>query len=142
MKSLMMNKMVLSLLVLLFLIPAGCNRLLKKPQRYGMVVGVKTEGIEEYKRLHANTWPGVLKMIRKCHMHNFSIYLAELEKDQFYLFGYFEYYGNDYDADMAKMAADPTTKDWWSHTEPLQVPIPTRKEGEWWHFAEEVFYTD
>ena len=130
------------MLLLLFFIPVGCNRLLKKPQRYGMVIGVKKEGIEEYKRLHADTWPGVLKMIEACNMHNFSIYLAELKKDEFYLFGYFEYYGDDYDADTAKMAADPLTQEWWEHTSPLQTPLPTRKKGEWWHFAEEVFYTE
>jgi uroporphyrinogen decarboxylase len=30
------------------------------------------------------------------------------------LFAYFEYHGTDYAADMAKMAADPKTQEWWT----------------------------
>ncbi|MCF0209230.1 MAG: L-rhamnose mutarotase, partial [Bacteroidaceae bacterium] len=57
-----------------------------------------------------------------------------------YLFSYFEYTGTDYEADMAKMAADPVTQKWWSIMEPLQRPIETRKEGEWWADMDEVFH--
>ncbi|HUV95144.1 MAG TPA: L-rhamnose mutarotase, partial [Anaerolineae bacterium] len=31
-------------------------------KRYGMVIGVKLDKLEEYKRLHAAVWPGVLDM--------------------------------------------------------------------------------
>jgi L-rhamnose mutarotase len=117
---------------------SGCAQ--QKIQRYGSVIGLKPEKIEEYKRLHANVWPGVLKMIKQCNIRNYSIYLGELENDKYYLFSYFEYTGDDFDADMAKMAADPTTQKWWSFCEPCQSPIPTRKEGEWWANMEEVFH--
>ena len=33
-------------------------------KRYGMVIGLGAEKIEEYKKLHAAVWPDVLKMIR------------------------------------------------------------------------------
>jgi L-rhamnose mutarotase len=42
----------------------------------------------------------------------------------------------------SKMAADETTQKWWKHTDPLQVPVPTRKQGEWWAKMEEVFHCD
>lgn len=113
-----------------------------KLERYGMVVGIEKKNIPEYKRLHANAWPGVLKMIKQCNIRNYSIYLAEVEKDKYYLFSYFEYIGDDFDLDMDKMSKDETTKKWWKHTDPLQQPIPTRKEGEWWAKIEEVFHTD
>ncbi|MCB0110505.1 MAG: L-rhamnose mutarotase, partial [Caldilineaceae bacterium] len=58
------------------------------------------------------------------------------------LFAYFEYIGDDFAADMAKMAADPTTQEWWQVCTPLQDPLPTRAEGEWWATMDEVFHTD
>ncbi|HCW65854.1 MAG TPA: L-rhamnose mutarotase, partial [Thalassospira lucentensis] len=58
------------------------------------------------------------------------------------LFAYFEYVGTDFDADMAKMAADPETQRWWSFCEPLQRPLESRNEGEWWAEMEEVFHHD
>ena len=57
-----------------------------------------------------------------------------------YLFSYFEYGGNDFKADTAAMAADPTTRAWWKLCKPLQEPLPDRVEGEWWAGAEEVFH--
>jgi L-rhamnose mutarotase len=47
------------------------------------------------------------------------------------LFGYFEYRGVDYAADMAKMAADPKTQGWCRIMMPMQQPQETRAEGEW-----------
>ena len=126
------------LLSALCLMGTGCAQ--SKAQRYGSVIEIKQENVEEYKRLHANAWPGVLKKIKECNIRNYSIYLGELEKGKYYLFSYFEYIGDDFDTDMAKMAANETTQKWWKHTDPLQVPIPTRKEGEWWANMEEVFH--
>ena len=108
-------------------------------QRMGMVIGIKPDRIETYKRLHAETWPEVLEMITACNIRNYSIYLKEPEN---LMFSYFEYVGDDYEADMAKMAADPTTQKWWEIMEPMQDPIATRAEGEWWASMEEVFHQD
>ncbi len=123
---------------------AGLGILAAAPrvERYGMVIGVKPEKIAEYKRLHAAAWPGVLKMIRECNIRNYSIYLRELEPGKFYLFSYFEYTGDDFAADMKKMAADPTTQAWWKDTDPCQVAIPLKREGEFWSRMDEVFHTD
>lgn len=104
-------------------------------KRYGQVIAVKPEKLEEYKRLHANAWPGVLKMISDCNIQNYSIYY----KDGL-LFSYYEYIGNDYEADMAKMAADEETQRWWDVCKPCQQPLETRAEGEWWADMEEVFH--
>ena len=106
-------------------------------QRYGMVIQVKPEKLAEYKALHADAWPGVLAMIRACNIRNYSIYYRDG-----YLFSYFEYVGDDLDADMAKMAADPTTQEWWKLTDPCQEPVESAQEGEWWANMEEVFHTD
>ena len=111
-------------------------------KRYGSVIGVREEKLAEYKRLHAGVWPDVLRMIKQCHIRNYSIYLRKLPDGRHYLFSYFEYTGNDFAADMAKMAADPTTQKWWSECMPCQQPLDDRAPGEWWAEMEEVFHLD
>jgi len=106
-------------------------------KRYGQVIGIKPEKIEEYRALHADVWPGVLKTIEECNIKNYSIYLHDN-----LLFAYFEYHGDDFEADMAKMAADPATQEWWDVCMPMQIPVDTRAEGEWWKTLEEVFHRD
>lgn len=53
------------------------------------------------------------------------------------LFSYFEYVGNDFEADMAKIAADPKTLEWWKACTPDFDPY---EPGEYWSDMEEVFY--
>jgi L-rhamnose mutarotase len=110
--------------------------------RYGKVIGVKAEKLEEYRRLHANVWPEVYAMMVRCNMRNFSLYLRQLPDGKHYLFMYFEYVGNDYDGDMKQLAADPTTQRWWTFTEPCQEPLANRNPGEWWSEMEEVCHND
>jgi L-rhamnose mutarotase len=106
-------------------------------KRYGMVLKVKPGRLDEYKHLHEKVWEGVLKTITACNIRNYSIY----HKDYF-LFSYFEYVGDDFEADMKKMASDPVTQQWWKLCDPCQEPLPTRKEGEWWASMEEVFHCE
>ncbi|MDR7142070.1 L-rhamnose mutarotase [Rhizobium sp. BE258] len=108
-------------------------------QRMGMVVGLKPEKIAEYKRLHAAVWPEILALISECNICNYSIFLKEPEN---LLFGYWEYTGSDFAADMAKMADHPKNKEWWAVCMPQQQPLETRKPGEWWATMEEVFHHD
>jgi len=111
-------------------------------KRYGSVIEVREEKIKEYKKLHAAVWPDVLKMITECNIKNYSIYLHKLDDGKYYLFSYFEYAGDDFDSDMGKMAADPTTQKWWDLCKPCQKPLENRAEGEWWANMEEVFHHD
>lgn len=111
-------------------------------KRYGMVINVKKDKVEEYKKLHAAVWPNVLKKIKDCNIVNYSIYFAQLEKGKYTLFSYFEYTGQDFDADMKKMADDPVTQKWWDVCIPCLNPIELRKEGELWMNMEELFYVE
>jgi L-rhamnose mutarotase len=106
-------------------------------QRFGQILGLKSEAIPEYERLHAAVWPEVLAMIRACNICNYSIFRHETT-----LFAYFEYAGEDFAADMAKMAADPKTQAWWAICKPLQMPLPDTAPHEWWATMREVFHTD
>jgi len=110
------------------------------PQRYAWVTGLKPEKAEYYCQLHAQPWPSVNAMIKACHIQNFSIHEREIG-GRLYLFAYFEYTGNDFDADMKRMADDPETKRWWKETEPCQLPLPDAAAG-WkiWSDAKEVYF--
>ncbi|MDD9990078.1 MAG: L-rhamnose mutarotase [Spirochaetaceae bacterium] len=111
-------------------------------KRYGLIVGLREEKIEEYNRLHADVWPDVLDRIHRSNIRNYSIFLRRLPDGKHYLFSYFEYVGSDFAVDMAAMAADPRTQEWWKITDPCQEPLPDRAEGEWWAAAQEVFHVD
>ena len=107
-----------------------------------MVIGLRAEKLEEYKRLHAAIWPDVLRRIKQCHLQNYSIYLRRLDDGQHYLFSYFEYNGSNLEIDMAAMAADEATQRWWALCKPCQKPLEGRAAGEWWSAMEEVFHCD
>jgi len=111
-------------------------------KRYGWVIGLKEDKIDEYKKLHAAVWTEVLDMIKQCNISNYSIYMRKLPDGRNYLFSYLEYSGSDFDADMAMMAADPMTQKWWDVCMPCQEPLPDKAEGEWWADMEEVFHID
>ena len=106
-------------------------------KRFGQVIGVKSEHLAEYKKYHAAVWPAILEKIKECNIQNYSIFYKNG-----LLFAYLEYTGSDFEADMAKMAADPKTQEWWSIMKPMQDPVKNRKEGEWWADMEEVFHLD
>lgn len=111
-------------------------------KRYGSVIQVKPDKLDEYVRLHKDVWPAVLAMITACNIRNYTIFLRKLPDGHHYLFSYFEYHGSDFVSDMAKMAADPTTQQWWSICKPCHEPFPDRAEGEWWAGMEEVCHHD
>jgi L-rhamnose mutarotase len=72
-------------------------------RRFGMIIRLKPDKVEEYKELHRNVWPEVLKTIKDCHIQNYTIFY----KDG-YLFSYYEYTGENYEEDMKKMAETPS----------------------------------
>ena len=114
----------------------------KKPVRYGSVIGGRLDKLDEYIKLHADTWPEVLAMIKQCNIQNYSIYLGKLDDGNLYLFSYYEYVGDDHASDMKKMAADPKTQEWWKLTDPCQIPQKERKPDEHWMMLREVFHAD
>lgn len=106
-------------------------------KRYGWVIGVRPEKLDEYKRLHAEVWPDVVRLLSEAHVRNYTIF----HKDDL-LFGYFEYHGNDLEADFARMNAEPIVREWYTHCSPCQAPLDTRKPGEWWASMDEVFHME
>lgn len=106
-------------------------------KRYGQFIGIKEDCLEEYSRYHREVWPEIREKITECNIRNYSIYHFDGK-----LFAYFEYVGKDFDGDMAMMAADPKTHEWWDIVKPLQQPVKGFREGEWWVNMEELFHQD
>jgi L-rhamnose mutarotase len=130
----------LFLLTVAVLVLQGCST--PKVQRFGSVIGLEEESAEQYKELHANTWPEILQNLDEANIHNYSIYLTRMDDGKLYLFSYFEYTGSDMDTDFKNLAEGPRTKEWWALTEPMQRPLENRSEGEWWKNMDEVFHAD
>ncbi len=110
------------------------------PQRYARVTGLKPDKVARYEYLHAHVWSGVNKMIKECHIQNFSIHECDIH-GQPYLFASLEYTGTNFDADMKRMAADPETQRWWKQTDPCQLPLPdAAAKGKIWSDTKEVYF--
>lgn len=105
--------------------------------RMGQCIGVKPEQIALYKKLHAEVWPEILDALTRANIRNYSIFLREPEN---LLFAYWEYVGDNYAHDMVVLANAPRMQEWWDICDPLQNPLQSRQEGEWWAQMEPVFY--
>jgi L-rhamnose mutarotase len=104
-----------------------------------MVIRLAPDRVEDYKRLHAEVWPGVIERLARSGVRNYSIFLREPEN---LLFGVWEYHGRDFGADMQAIASDPLTQEWWRLTDPCQLPLESRAAGEHWASMREVFHMD
>lgn len=108
-------------------------------QRMGRVIGIKPEGIARYKELHAKPWPDIVEKLKERNIQNFSIFLREPEN---LLFSYWEYTGVDFETDFGKSEQDESTKKWLELCSPLQSPLDTRAESEWWSSMEQIFFME
>ncbi len=108
-------------------------------ERHGLVVNVVPDRREEYLRLHSGVWPRIEQILRDCHVTNYTIFVLDDT-----LFAYYEYAGDDHAADMARIAEDPVTHEWWTHTDPCQTPFnPSRDPAATgWREATEVWHLD
>jgi len=108
-------------------------------RRIGMVIGIKPEKMDEYKELHSDKNPGVRDLLEKYNIRNFSIFIKRLPDGNEYLFGYYEYVGQDYEKDMADLSKEPRNVEWLKRCDPCQTPFPG--ESTWAKMAE-VYHND
>lgn len=102
---------------------------------FGQVGRLKKAKIQEYEELHANPWPQVLQTIHDCNLRNYSIF-----REGELVFAYFEYVGEDYEADMEKMAQDEATQRWWTFTKPCFDKFAIRSDSEFYADMKQIFY--
>lgn len=112
-----------------------------EPKRLAQIVRLKRDSLQAYKDCHANVWPGVLAQIKACNIDDYSIFLDERSM---ILYATMKYLGNDFDKDMAAMAANPEVQKWWAMTDDMQESLVEGSTGSmdprgWWAPLEEVF---
>ena len=108
----------------------------KPVKRVGMVIELRPQHMAEYRRLHADGHPGVRDLLSKYHLHNFSIFLHQVA-GRWLEFGYYEYHGDNFETDMAALAAEPRNQEWLVRCDPMQAPL----EGETgWATMEQVYF--
>lgn len=109
----------------------------KDVRRVGMVIRINPERIDEYLAAHSDTNPGVRDLLTRYNMRNFSIFMTQLEDGNYYEFGYYEYWGNDFEGDMAKLSAEPRNIEWLKICDPMQIPL---KGYNSWKNMETIFF--
>ncbi len=114
--------------------PAACTVSPRAAKRVGMVIALKPECVDEYKRVHAG--PGVRDLLERWHLRNFSIYLHCIA-GTWYEFATYDYTGSDLAADMAGLSAEPRNAAWLKVCDPMQQPLPGATS---WTEMEEVYY--
>ena len=108
----------------------------KNVKRIGMVIKIKPDRLDEYLKLHADTNPGVRDLLSKYNMRNFSIFMTRLEDGNYYEFGYYEYWGKDFDSDVAALNKEPRNTEWLKVCDPMQIPL----EGETsWKIMQKIY---
>jgi L-rhamnose mutarotase len=106
-------------------------------QRFGSAIGLHPDRRDEYLTLHASVWPQVEAMLTSANIRNYTIFvLGDL------LFSYYEYVGDDYEADMSRIAEDPETQRWWGFTDPCQKRLPDTPEGSQWAPMPQVWHLE
>jgi len=107
-------------------------------KRVGRVIGVKPEKLAYYRELHADGNAGVRDLLARYHIRNFSIFLRPCEDGHHHLlFAYFEYVGDDYTGDLARLAAEPRNQAWPALCDPCQVPLAGETS---WADMDTVYY--
>ena len=136
---------LLCIAALILAISFSCNNaeevesVKKEVKRVGMVIKIKPECIEEYKAVHADSNYGVRDLLIKANMRNFSIFLHQLDDGNWYEFGYYEYTGDDFEADMAKLDKHPRNIEWLKVCDAMQIPL---EGNDSWAEMEQIYFND
>lgn len=96
-------------------------------QRICFMFKVKPEGIEEYKRWHANVWPEMLQALRDCGFRNYSLFM----NDDGNVIGYLE--TDDIDAANARMSQKEINTRWQAEMAQFFEYTPSDKWVEVFH---------
>jgi len=104
-------------------------------QILGQVGRIKEEKREEYIALHASPWPEIVQIIKECNMENYSIFIRGN-----LVFSYYEYTGEDYDADRQKLAKDVMVQKWWAITDPCFERYDNDSAEASYENMESIFY--
>lgn len=109
----------------------------KALRRFGMIIELKEEYIDQYKNLHAG--PGVRDLLSNSNIKNFSIFLKRMPNGRYYEFAYYQYIGNNYEEDMASLKENPRNIEWLKVCDTMQIPLPGQQG---WEQLEEIYFNE
>lgn len=112
---------------------------MKETRRVGRVIEVKKERLTEYGFLHSNSNLGVRDLLQKYNFHNYSIYITKFDNGKYYLFCYYEYTGENIEADELNLIKEPRVIEWLKVTDACQVPFKGDKS---WTIMEEIYHNN
>lgn len=101
-------------------------------QRHAIITKLKPDMVQHYIDLHNKIWPEVVAMGHSAGLRNYSIHRIGT-----YLFSYYEYVGNNYEADMAWKDSQDIVKQWQAAT---AVCFDSVTEEEKTISLQEIFY--
>jgi L-rhamnose mutarotase len=105
-------------------------------KRVGMVIEIRPEHLAEYRRIHADGHAGVRDLLTRYHLRNFSIFLHQID-GRWLEFGYYEYDGDDFEGDMARLGAEPRNREWLAVCDSMQQPL-AGETG--WAVMEQIYH--
>ena len=104
-------------------------------QRFGFVVKLKPDAIEEYEKYHSDVWPEVLAKINESGIRNYTVY-----RYKEWMFSHFELpEGISLEQAEKIIGEDPVSQKWDKTMIDLFEPLPESTDGSWlpmkevWH---------
>lgn len=113
------------------------SKLNPEVKRIGMVIKLDSSRMKEYLSFHADSNAGVRDLLEKYNLRNFSIFITTLDDGNYYEFGYYEYTGKNFEADMAALDNEPRNKEWLRICDPMQIPL---KGETTWKKMKQVYF--
>lgn len=116
-------------------LPGNPGKAAKEVSRIGLVTGLKSEQEASYRSLCQTIWPGVSDQMARSKIRDWTTFVVGIG-EKLYLFSYYEYVGDDFEADMARMKENPVVRRWLKLIEACQLPLPEIEgKGMWCEMA-------
>ncbi len=119
-------------LLWIVLLLAACHSPQPPVQRYAQVAKISQDQISMLQQ-HANPDESVLEALKDNNIHNYSLYVGEVQPDSFFAFRYFEYNGQSLESTVSNFSKNPLAGKWWNLGE-------ASTEGLSWTPWEQIFY--
>lgn len=108
-------------------------------KRIGVLTKIKPGMLEKYTKMHAEIWDDVVRIGHEHNTRNFTIFFDERTG---YMFSYFEYIGNDYEADMKEKNSKPIIKEWQAMCRECFAPVDDSADGPLQAPLREIWHND
>ncbi|MCQ2477927.1 MAG: L-rhamnose mutarotase [Clostridia bacterium] len=103
-------------------------------KRFTLYSDLLPEKVEDYIKLHSEPWPELMALLEEFHIHHYSISVRGTQ-----VFTYYEYTGNNYEADMDYMDKSEIMQSWWKFSKPCFLHHDV---GHYYANINEVFYKE